>query len=87
MMTKQDFIALADALRVERPGINWDINKAVQWELDCKAVADVCQQSNSRFNRSRWYGYIKGECGPNGGEIRRARVTTAGTGKRGKAKK
>lgn len=66
-MSKKHFIALADALRAQRPADHWDPNKRVQWELDVKAVADVCQQANGNFNRERWMAYIKDECGPNGG--------------------
>ena len=79
MMTKQDFIALAD----------W-INAEGGWSLGYDYVislAGFCKQQNQRFNRDRWLGYLRGECGPNGGKIPGARVTTAGTGKRGKAKK
>lgn len=68
-MTKKDFIALADAMRSEMPGANWDANKRVQWELDCKAIANACHQSNPRFNRERWLDYINGKCGPNGGKV------------------
>ena len=71
-MSKKHFIALADALRAEKPGSNWDPNKMVQWELDVKAIADVCQRSNPRFNRERWMDYINGECGPSGGRIKKA---------------
>lgn len=70
-MTKKHFIMLADALRRERPGDHWDPNKRVQWELDVKAVADVCKRVNCRFDRDRFIGYINGECGPNGGRITR----------------
>lgn len=69
-MSKKDFIALADALKREKPGENWDPNKRVQWELDCKAVADVCRASNSGFDRERWYDYIAGKCGPSGGKVK-----------------
>ena len=69
-MSKQDFIALADALRAEKPGDNWNPNKHVQWELDCKAIADVCARSNSRFKRDRWMLYVNGKCGQNGGPIK-----------------
>lgn len=68
-MTKKHFIALADAFRSEKPGENWDPNKRVQWELDVKAVANVCAQFNPRFNRERWLGYIAGTNGKNGGEV------------------
>ena len=67
-MTKKDFVALADALRAERPGENWDPNKRVQWDLDCQAVAHCCGAQNPRFDRDRWLAYLKGECGPNGGK-------------------
>ena len=65
-MTKKHFIALADALRAEKPGTNWDPNKMVQWELDVKAIANVCAAQNSNFNRERWLGYIAGTNGPSG---------------------
>jgi hypothetical protein len=71
-MSKQDFIALADGLRAEKPGENWNPNKRVQWELDVKAVADVCAASNPRFKRDRWMSYVNGECGPNGGTLPKA---------------
>ena len=67
-MTKKHFIALADALSAEKPGSGWNPNKLVQWELDVKAVANVCQSQNPNFNRERWLAYVAGECGPNGGK-------------------
>jgi hypothetical protein len=69
-MTKRDFIALADALREQKPAEHWDPNKLVQWELDIKAVADVLARSNPRFLRERWMDYVNGLCGPNGGKLR-----------------
>ena len=68
-MTKKNFIALADALKAEKPGTNWNPNKMVQWELDVKAIADVCAASNPAFKRDRWLGYIAGENGKNGGKV------------------
>jgi hypothetical protein len=47
-MSKKHFVALADALRAEKPAAHWDPNKMVQWQLDVKAVADVCCSSNPR---------------------------------------
>ena len=69
-MSKQDFIKLADALRAEKPGDNWNPNKRVQWELDVKAIAEVCAASNPRFKRERWMAYIAGTCGKNGGAVK-----------------
>ena len=66
-MSKKHFIALADALRQTRPADHWDANKRVQWEMDVRVIADVLNQSNPRFNYSRWMDYVNGLCGPNGG--------------------
>jgi putative protein kinase ArgK-like GTPase of G3E family len=68
-MSKRHFIALADALRAEKPQPNWNPNKLAQWELDVKAVANVCAASNSAFKRDRWMDYVNGLCGPNGGAL------------------
>ncbi len=69
-MTKKHFIALADALRTERPQPNWCQNKHTQWTLDVKAIADVLARSSPRFNRQRWLDYVNGLCGPCGGKQR-----------------
>ena len=68
---KRHFIELADVLRAERPGANWDPNKMVQWELDFKAIAAFCRRNNPRFNSERWFAYLNGECGPSGGAIKK----------------
>lgn len=69
-MSKQDFIALADAIKAEKPAEHWDANKMVQWELDCKAIAAVCKRANPAFKTDRWFDYIAGDCGPNGGRVK-----------------
>jgi hypothetical protein len=57
-MSRKHFIALADALKLEKPQPGWDPNKMVQWELDVKAIAGVCAESNPRFDYQRWMEYI-----------------------------
>jgi len=79
-MIKKHFIALADALRHRKPDKNWDPDKIVQWELDVKAVADVCARFNEQFDRARWMDYIAGECGPCGGTIKKVHSPARFTG-------
>lgn len=71
-MTKKDFIALADVFRKTK----WSASEPnaamiLQWVLDRDMVASVCAATNPRFNRERWIAYIDGECGPNGGEVKK----------------
>jgi len=75
MMTKQDFIALADAVRNHNadpcgraPGARFDDD-----HLD--TLASFCHSCNPRFDRERWLEYIRGDCGPNGGRIRKPKLT------------
>lgn len=84
MMTKKDFIALADVFKDTRPVTFREpqdtaedaVKEALcrgriqQWEDMRSAFAFVCAASNPRFNRSRWLAYINGECGPNGGAVK-----------------
>ena len=64
-MTKKDFIALADALR--KVGVESYTDTATF--VQCvRLVADALAADNPRFDRDRWYRYVCGECGPNGGK-------------------
>lgn len=73
-MSKQDFIALADAIKVHN-AIKRDV-----WgknaERMCfnveqiEALADFCREQNPNFMRERWLDYIAGKCGKNGGAIK-----------------
>ena len=60
IMTKKDFIGLADALRPL--GLTQDQKEG---------VADWLQQEFPHFMRSRWMGYLNGTCGPGGGELKK----------------
>ena len=59
MMSKKDFIAMADYIRTS------DV-KFKEGQLE--VLAAFCKAQNSRFLRERWLGYIHGLNGPNGGK-------------------
>jgi len=65
MLTKQTLIELADLVASLEPMRTSREHK--QWEHTRDALANFCAGNNPRFMRSRWLGYIAGECGPNGG--------------------
>lgn len=75
-MTKKHFIALADAIRAHNRGVP---DTAEEFgEAHIEALADFCEAQNPRFQRGLWLAYVAGECGPNGGKVRReARVKNA----------
>ncbi len=58
MMTKKDFIALADELNAR------GIDLPFQIEI---ALCSFMKGRNHAFNQSRWVNYLHGRCGPNGG--------------------
>jgi len=69
MMTKQDFIALADWIRStnEFAGYNeFDADAFTPQQID--VLAYFCAQQNPRFNRQLWLDYVAGLCGPNRGK-------------------
>jgi hypothetical protein len=59
-MTKQNFIALADAIKNGTALITLT-------QVQIEALADFYQAQNPNFNRDRWLGYIAGTNGKNGG--------------------
>jgi len=72
-MSKQDFIALADQLRIElrhNPVLS-GLDSAEQAAL-VRFLCDFCRSQNSRFDASRWTGYLQGTCGPNGGAVKKS---------------
>jgi len=52
-MTRKDYIAIAAAFRVERPG-KVDASLYYQWHKDLLSITDVLQYDNPRFNRERF---------------------------------
>ena len=62
MMTKKDFIALADMIKTN--------NLSPFDAYQILALADFCKAQNPNFNKERWICYIKGECGLGGGKVK-----------------
>jgi hypothetical protein len=69
-MSKQDFIALADAIREHNELQEGTVNPITFGPFHLNTLANFCQSQNPRFMRERWFGYIRGENGKNGGAIR-----------------
>jgi hypothetical protein len=70
-MTKKHFIALADSIR-EHNRCSQNKSQNTPFTPDqLETLARFCASQNGRFNRSRWLAYVAGECGPNGGEIKK----------------
>jgi len=65
-MTKRHFIALADILAAQKPGLFIG-----EWEALRDSLADFCKQQNPRFKRQLWLDYIDGKCGPSGGKLKK----------------
>ena len=72
MMTKKDFIALADAIRESN---RCTVSNTFSYG-QLGTLAAFCGSVNPRFNPKRWLDYIEGKCGPNGGAIRKPKETT-----------
>lgn len=67
-MSKKHFIALAQMIR-------WQNSKEDLPKFSDEHIATLvafCHEQNPNFNPQRWIAYIKGECGPNGGAIKKA---------------
>lgn len=71
-MTKQHFIALADAIKKHNQTLErYGKGTFTPFTADqMHTLAAACQSINPRFNRQRWLDYIAGECGPNGGAVK-----------------
>jgi hypothetical protein len=67
-MSKQDFIALADAIREHNtltPTAETPFTAA-----HLETLAHFCKRQNYNFMKSRWVGYIDGTNGPSGGSVK-----------------
>ncbi len=79
-MSKQDFVALADAIKSELCGFRqvyqvYDANTPpVTVQKVVEVLADFCERQNPAFKRQRWLDYIAGKCGPNSGAVKKGKV-------------
>lgn len=64
-MTKKQFIALADFIS-DAEGTHKSFT-----DVQIEYLADFCHSQNPAFKRERWLEYIKGNCDPNGGKMKR----------------
>lgn len=76
-MSKQDFVALADAIRDYNkhafPAGSNCVSPLKFGHTQLYALADFCERQNPNFNRERWLDYIAGKCGPSGGAVKRTK--------------
>ena len=73
-MSKKDFIALADIIRMHNAEIDREgnyVRVADRFnESQIATLASFCAEQNPMFKRERWLDYINGKCGKNGGAIK-----------------
>ena len=75
-MTKQHFLALADSIRRANSIVSPDTGETVEHftRHAISELADFCAAQNPAFDRERWLAYVAGDCGPNGGTVKRKRA-------------
>ena len=74
-MTKKHFIDLADHMKAVIMTAHRDATgvSLVYTDTVISELANFCRRQNPNFNCGRWVSYIRGECGPSGGKIKKAR--------------
>jgi hypothetical protein len=69
-MSKKHFIALANTIKEVRA----DDGATPFTDYQIEMLANFCKAQNPHFCRERFIGYINGECGPNGGAVKKAKA-------------
>lgn len=64
-MSKKHFIALADMIRASRSS-----NPQSWRQGEVRELAEFLRSQNPAFKADRWFDYIDGKCGPNGGAVK-----------------
>lgn len=71
-MSKKDFIALANAIRAHNAALAHIANPVdVFTKSQLQVLANFCRAQNPAFKSDRWFDYIDGKCGQNGGKIKK----------------
>jgi hypothetical protein len=69
-MSKKHFIALANVIRQNNAALAHIKNAADAFTpVQIKLLAEFCKSTNPAFKSDRWFDYIDGKCGQNGGKI------------------
>lgn len=71
-MSKQDFVALADAIRNHNKSTVGQVEPFTEEHIATLIL--FCRGQNSAFMPGRWRDYIDGKCGPNGGAVKKGKV-------------
>ena len=72
-MSKKDFIALADTIRTANEYAKKHDDDPAFSAKAISELAQFCKSQNNAFMSGRWFSYIAGECGPGGGDVRKAK--------------
>ncbi len=77
-MSKKDFIEIADAIkehnRLDRLQYgSADVDNDTFSDTQIQTLAAVFKRINPAFMVGRWFDYVAGECGPNGGEVKKGK--------------
>ncbi len=70
-MSKKDFIALADTVKAfSETNAGKEMDPYTR-NVFINHLSRFCEEQNPRFMRDRWLSYIAGECGKNGGAVKK----------------
>jgi len=70
-MTKKNFVALADRIKMFN---RFETEPFTQKQIEELASFCASQSSGEGFKKERWLQYIAGQCGKNGGKVEHNKV-------------
>ena len=72
-MTKKHFIKLVDTIIIANHNAKLNGKKPPFGKQAIAELGCFCQRQSSDFNSERWFNYIAGTCGSNGGAIKKGK--------------